>query len=281
MQHSKQVYQGFIAALTPLYGEGEATSISRIVFEDAFQLKRPSDQSFSDVDFQRLQTIQQRLLNHEPVQYILGEADFYGLKFKVNQNVLIPRPETEELVYWIIETARQDGRSLSILDIGTGSGCIPITLKTELPTCRISACDISEKALKIAKENAILNDTEIDFFQVDILNKNDWKTLRNFDIIISNPPYIPPSERALMPENVLRYEPDLALFVAEEEPLIFYKTITEFALQKGNKNGLLFFEMNEYNAKDVYSLLTINKLQSIQINQDLQEKDRMICGRLT
>lgn len=278
MQTAQTVYQNFISTLTPLYGEGEATSIARIVFEDAFQIKRPADESFSITDFEKLQAIQQRLLNHEPVQYILGEADFYGLKFKVNKNVLIPRPETEELVYWIIETARQDGRSLSILDIGTGSGCIPITLKTELPTCRIFACDISAKALEMAQKNAVLNDVEVDFFQLDILDKRGWGNIENFDIIVSNPPYIPYSERALMPENVLKFEPDLALFVEEDEPLIFYKTITEFFLEKSHKSGQLFFEMNEYNAKEVARLLTDNNLKSVQINQDLQGKDRMIRG---
>lgn len=271
-----KVWENLINILTPIHGEGEAQSIARIVFEDAFQIKNPIDQPFSATNFEKIQSIQKRLLNHEPVQYILGEADFYGLKFKVNENVLIPRPETEELVYWIIETVRQAGRSLSILDIGTGSGCIPITLKTELPTCRIAACDVSKEALKIARENANLNDTEIDFFQVDILNKKEWATLDNFDIIVSNPPYIPHSERKLMPENVLKFEPDLALFVEEEEPLIFYKTITEFALQKGNKNGWLFFEMNEYNAKEVANLLTISNLKKVQIQKDLQNKDRMI-----
>ena len=171
MYKTSKIWADFTAILTPIYGDGEANSLSRIVFEDAFLIKKPNDQPFSNTNFEKLQTIQKRLLNYEPVQYILGEADFYGLKFKVNENVLIPRPETEELVYWIIETARQDGRSLSILDIGTGSGCIPITLKTELPTCRISACDLSEKALEIAKKNAVLNDTDVDFFQIDILER--------------------------------------------------------------------------------------------------------------
>ena len=280
MQTTETVHKQFISTLLPIYGEGEATSIARIVFEDAFHIKNLSDQPFSTTNFEKLQSIQKRLLNHEPVQYILGEADFYGLKFKVNENVLIPRPETEELVYWIIETARQDGRSLSILDIGTGSGCIPITLKTELPTCRISACDVSIEAIEIAAENAVLNDVEIDFFQLDILDKREWGSLENFDIIVSNPPYIPPSERTLMPENVLKFEPDLALFVEENAPLIFYKTITEFALEKGGKNGQLFFEMNEYNAKEVARLLITSKLKNVQIHQDLQGKDRMIKANI-
>lgn len=275
MQISK-VWNDFTTVLSQIYGKSEAQSIARIVFEDAFQIKRPSDQLFSNTNFEQLQSIQKRLLNHEPIQYILGEADFYGLKFKVNENVLIPRPETEELVYWIIETARQSKRSLSILDIGTGSGCMPITLKTELPTYRISACDISEKALAIAQENAILNDVKIDFFQLDILNKKEWGSIENFDIIVSNPPYIPHSERALMPENVLKFEPALALFVEENDPLIFYKTITEFALQKLNKEGFLFFEMNEYNAEKVAKMMKMKGLNNVQIQKDLQNKDRMV-----
>lgn len=276
MPIAKGIWEKFIETLHPIYGEGEANSIARIVFEDVFFIKKVANQAFSEEQQERLRGIEKRLLNHEPIQYILGAADFYGLKFKVDENVLIPRPETEELVYWIVETIKQTSQSLSILDIGTGSGCIPITLKKELPNCQVAACDISEKALKIAGQNAELNDVIVDFFQVDILNKKEWKKLNAFDVIVSNPPYIPPSERHLMPKNVLKFEPDLALFVAENNPLIFYQRITEFALQKGKPTGHLFFEMNEYNAPEVNKLLISNKLKNITLNKDLQGKDRMI-----
>jgi len=272
-------FKKFIEAITPLYGEGEARSIARIVFEDAFQIYDFTKGNFPKKHLPQLNSIQKRLLNHEPVQYILGEADFYGLKFSVNESVLIPRPETEELVHWIIQTIGKKASGISILDIGTGSGCIPITLKKELPNCQVFGCDISLKALAIAKENAEKNKVEVDFLEVDILDQNQWKDLPKFDIIISNPPYIPSEEQHLMPKNVLQFEPHLALFVENKEPLIFYQTITEFFLEKAKSNAWLFFEMNEFNANKVFNLLTINKLNKIEIQKDMQDKDRMIRGQ--
>ena len=271
-------YKDFISLLSPIYGEGEARSMGRIVFEDAFKIFDFSEQTFPEVHLDRLLEIQKRLLNQEPIQYILGQADFYGLKFKVDNRVLIPRPETEELVHWIIQHVKQSKRKVSILDIGTGSGCIPITLKRNLPDCKVSACDISKDALAVAKENAQFNEVDIDFYRINILDQKEWINLPEFDIIVSNPPYIPFEEKVLMPKNVLEYEPELALFVENNEPLIFYQTIVELAMQKCKTNGLLYFEMNEYNANDVRDLMTNQGFDSVEIQKDLQDKNRMIRG---
>ena len=181
----QEYFNLLVRKLTPIYGKGEAKSIARIVFEDAFRLF-----DFSSVRpflfQQEFQSIQERLLKKEPVQYVLGQADFYGLKFKVTPDVLIPRSETEELVHWILETNQLEAPR--ILDIGTGSGCIPITLKKKLPLAEVMAVDVSEKALAVAQENAQLNEVTVALQQVDILNKPDWNQLPKFDIIVSNPP---------------------------------------------------------------------------------------------
>lgn len=271
----QQAYQQFVQQLTFTKGKREATSIARIVFEDAFRLfDYQSTQPF--LQEKKLQSIQVRLANHEPVQYILGQADFYGLKFMVNPAVLIPRPETEELVYWILESISKF--DLTILDIGTGSGCIPVTLKKKLPKASITGLDISETALQVAQANAKLNQVEIDFQRINILVKNNWKDLPNFDIIISNPPYIPYKEIPLMPKQVINFEPKVALFVDNREPLIFYQKIAQIAWQKLNNNGQLFFECNEFNAKEVVLILDQIGFSNIELAKDMEGKDRMVRG---
>ena len=268
-------YQSFVQAIQHLQGLGEAKSIARIVFEDAFQLfDFQSNHPF--IHQNKLDEIQTRLLANEPVQYILGQADFYGLKFEVNPAVLIPRPETEELVYWILETISIS--NVPILDIRTGSGCIPITLKKKLPNAAISGVDISEKALAVAKTNALKNQVAVNFAKIDILNKKDWAKLPKFDIIVSNPPYIPFEEIKLMPPQVTDFEPNLALFVSNADPLIFYQTIAEFALEKLNQNGQLFFECNEFNAQKVVDLLRDLNFQKVDLQKDMEGKERMICA---
>lgn len=266
-------FRQFTKALSTIYPEREATNIAKIVFEDAFKIY--SFQSVKNFLFQKeLKQIESRLLKNEPVQYVLGEADFYGLKFKVNPNVLIPRPETEELVYWVLGNKLQ--KEARILDIGTGSGCIPITLKKKLPFANISAIDVSQSALEIAKINALKNEVEINFSLVDILNKKDWTTLPQFDIIISNPPYIPHQEKVVMPKNVLDFEPTLALFVENDNPLLFYETIGLFAQKHLTENGLLFFECNEFNAPKVVNLLKKQGYQTVDLEKDMEGKERMI-----
>lgn len=221
-----------------------------------------------------------RLLNNEPFQYILGNEEFYGLIFKINKDVLIPRPETEELVEWIIETSYDINKKINILDIGTGSGCIPISLDKNMENGNIFACDISEDALKIAKENNSNLNANVSFFKQDILDKTLWNENNYYDIIVSNPPYIPNSEKTLMHKNVLNFEPEIALFVENNKALIFYETIADFALKKLNNNGILFFECNEFNAKDVVFLLEKRNFINIQLKKDLSGRDRMIKAKL-
>ncbi len=275
-------FQAFIESLSQTYDPGEARSIARIVFEDALHIYDFQSAKHLETSQQNLlDSIQARLLQHEPVQYILGQADFYGLKFKVNPNVLIPRQETEELVHWIIETIKSCKPSnYKILDIGTGSGCIPIAVKKKMPALEVSAIDVSLEALEIARENAQLNAVEVQFLQTDILDQNQWKQLGQFDLIVSNPPYIPFRESALMPKNVKDFEPELALFVADENPLLFYERIADFAIEHLSQNGYLFFECNEFNANEVAQLIDKKGFTNICLQKDLNRKDRMIKAAL-
>ncbi|MFK7774792.1 MAG: peptide chain release factor N(5)-glutamine methyltransferase [Saprospiraceae bacterium] len=279
----KNTYQNFTIKLQTIQSEAEANAIARIVFEDAFKLYDfTSEQEFSVENENRLEKIITRLLQNEPVQYILGEADFYGYKFKVNEHVLIPRQDTEELVFYVKNTIKSFVKkdAITLLDIGTGSGCIPITLKKIFPKTNIHALDVSEDALTIAKKNAENLQAEITFYHKSILEKEDWDSLPNFDIIVSNPPYIPHREAHLMPENVKQFEPHLALFIDDENPLIFYEMIADFAKQKLNNDGYLFFETNEFNAKEVLKMLRNKTFTSVVLEQDMEGKDRMIRAQL-
>lgn len=217
-----------------------------------------------------------KLLAQIPIQYVLGEADFYGLKFKVNQHVLIPRPETEELVHLVIKHAKN--RPCCILDIGTGSGCIPIALKKNLPQAKILAIDISEKALKLANQNALINRVEVDFLLDDALNLNAT-VYPQFDIIISNPPYIGLSEMEEMDKQVTKHEPHLALFVNDDNPLIFYDKIAGFALTNLKTDGFLFFEINQALALETQKLL-LKKGFKAEVIKDINANDRMIKAQL-
>lgn len=280
-----QARQDLIAALTPQYGDREAASISRWLFDDYFGVKadKPNDEllfeSLLQADFV---SIKARLLNGEPIQYITGFAWFYGIKFKVNPNVLIPRPETEELVEWVLQTIGQK-KGVKVLDIGTGSGCIPVTLKLKNSSIEASAVDISEGALITASRNAYRNNVDINFKRLDILNALDWPQLVQFDVIVSNPPYIPTQEKALMQRNVLAFEPDLALFVEDDNALVFYEKIADFAVNHV-KNAVytegssttLFFECNQYNADKVVELLKNKGFKDVELRQDMSGNDRMI-----
>lgn len=209
---------------------------------------------------------------HVPIQYVVGEAEFYGLKFKVDHHVLIPRPETEELVNWYLESINHTN-ALCILDIGTGSGCIPITIKKKSPNSNLYAIDISKEALSIAKQNALLNGVDVDFIELDILSK---EIDGNFDIIISNPPYIKWEEASDMEPNVLDNEPHLALFVDNHDPLLFYRVIANQAIKKLNPNGYLFFEVNAAFGAEVVNLLKEVGFNEVILRKDMQGKDRMI-----
>jgi len=213
----------------------------------------------------------ERLKRIEPIQYIIGSTEFYGLPFVVNQDTLIPRPETEELVEWILENKR---KKVKILDIGTGSGCIAIALAMMNPEAEVTALDISEKALDIARKNADLNEVEVGFLQTDILTVTTLPD--HYDIIVSNPPYVREQEKKLMHDNVLLYEPDSALYVSEADPLKFYRAICRLALHHLKPDGVLFFEINEYLGKEMESLLKEEGFQNIEVHRDFRDKDRFI-----
>lgn len=217
-----------------------------------------------------------KLKQHQPIQYILGESEFFGLKFQVNQHVLIPRPETEELVSWILSDLSDAKTSaLKILDIGTGSGCIAISLAKNLPEAKLTALDISEKALEVASKNAEANEVEVTFVTQDVLHSNE--ALDSFDIIVSNPPYIRDLEKKEMNRNVLENEPETALYVRDNEPLIFYNAITKFAKENLKNGGSLYFEINQYLAQETEQLMK-NANFSTSLKKDIFGNFRMIRG---
>ena len=219
------------------------------------------------------------LLKNKPLQYIIGETEFCDLKFKVNESTLIPRPETSELVTKIVNGQQTtDNRQISILDIGTGSGCIAISLAKHIAGSKVYALDISEKALEVAKGNAISNNVDITFIHDDILSlRNNIYT--KFDIIVSNPPYVRELEKAEMRDNVLNWEPHTALFVSDNDPLIFYRTILEFAKTHLNENGEVWFEINEYLGKEMTELCKAMGFSDVEIHKDFRGKERVILAR--
>ncbi len=215
-----------------------------------------------------------------PVQYILGKAHFCGLGFLVDENVLIPRPETEELVYWVLKEVQKRSfrEGLRILDIGTGSGCIAISLAKNLPNAKVYALDISKKALRLAEQNAVDNGVDIVFLEADILSVEGIKD--EYDVIVSNPPYVRELEKLEMKNNVVAHEPGLALYVSDDDPLIFYKKIALFALSHLKKNGILFFEINQYLGEEMKQLLEANNFSEIELRRDIFGNDRMLKGCL-
>ncbi|WP_343534501.1 peptide chain release factor N(5)-glutamine methyltransferase [Pedobacter sp.] len=216
------------------------------------------------------------LLNDgKPVQYVIGKTAFYGLPFKVNPAVLIPRPETEELVDWILNDDEIDKKPVKVIDIGTGSGCIAISLKKNLLHADVYAIDISREALATAKGNALLNEVEVGFIHDDILGPLQEDYLK-YDVIVSNPPYITENEKREMHQNVLAHEPHTALFVSNERPLVFYEAIADFAKRHLNEHGILFFEINEYLGKQTVEMLMAKGFMDIVLRKDMQGKDRMI-----
>lgn len=271
----------FVHELGSLYQEEEVKAMFLISIEYYLKLKRTAYvlHKHADIDAKDVVNLEQlltQLKNGKPIQYILGETSFYGLTFKVNPSVLIPRPETEELVAWVLEKSVHYPPK-SLLDIGTGSGCIPISLKKNLLDCEVYATDISADALKTAKENATLNNVDVDFSRSDILNWENLVIDNRYDIIVSNPPYITENEKLDMHQNVLANEPHLALFVSNENPLSFYEAIANFAVKNLKPGGFLFFEINEYLGKQTVDLLEYKMFKNIELRKDMQGKDRMIC----
>jgi release factor glutamine methyltransferase len=269
-----------VTALIPRYGEGEARSIARIVLEDAFQVKAYSTWMLPDAEQPRFNQLLGMLLKGIPVQYAVGKADFFGLSFKVNSAVLIPRQETEELVDWALSILKKSNQP-KVLDIGVGSGCIGITLKHRKRDVVLWGLEKSSEALEVARENArsLLGEQEVYFRQGDILAEAAEELCQPWDLIVSNPPYIPREEAALLPEHVLLQEPSMALFVEGDDPLLFYRKISNFAVKWLQPEGCLLFECNEFNAKAVVKLLENNGFCEVELRKDLSGADRMVAGK--
>ena len=271
----------FIQELDSIFGGDEAESFFYLILEEKHQLKRIDlalqiDLTFSENEIKVWNVILEQLKQEIPVQYILGKTSFYGLDFEVNKNVLIPRPETEELVDWIIKSNTKDSfsKNIKILDIGTGSGCIAISLAKNVANAQVFAIDVAENALATAEKNAQNNKVEVAFWNRNILETYDLE--EQFDIIVSNPPYVRNLEKEEIKKNVLDNEPHLALFVEDNDALIFYKKIAELAQKNLSENGQLYFEINQYLGKEMIDLLEKMNFKNIQLRKDIYGNDRMI-----
>lgn len=280
LQEFKNYFRNGLSEIYPLT---EIDSFFFLLIEEYLNLKRidtvlKPEFEINEQQLSILKKALKRLQKEEPIQYIIGETEFYGYPFFVDKNTLIPRPETEELVEWVLKEAKkleiENKKPLSILDIGTGTGCIPISLAKNLPKASISAIDISTNALKIAKKNADLNNVNINFMEIDILNIE--KLPQQFDIIISNPPYVRELEKIEIQNNVLLNEPHLALFVSDENPLIFYNKITDLAKSFLSKKGILFFEINQYLADETIHIIKNKGFNNVELRKDIFGNDRMI-----
>jgi release factor glutamine methyltransferase len=273
-----------LSKLRSIYNEGESSQIADWVMEQLTGSKKAERMIYKNAaitaaEEKQLQQYTERLLQHEPVQYVLNESWFCGLKFYVDKHVLIPRPETEELVEWIITNCKFPVDALKILDIGTGSGCIPISLKRRLKKAEVWSCDASADALAVAKRNTASLGTEVNFIQIDFLNQKEWNQLPSFDIIVSNPPYVPEKDKDTMKPNVLQYEPVTALFVPDNDPLIFYKAIAEFGKAHLNPAGNIYCEIHE-SLGEATEQLYHSLGYKTEVKKDMQQKDRMIKSGL-
>ena len=267
--------------LTRLYSLEETESLANLIFKEVLGYDQKdillnSDKEVVSGYIIKLNSVLRELEQGKPVQYVLGYTDFFDVRLNVNNDVLIPRQETEELVDWIIKDLQNLDHYITILDIGTGSGCISIALKKNLENVHLRAVDVSQEALNIAVSNAEQNDVEIEFVKLDILNEDEWEMLPKVNVIVSNPPYVRVSEKSNMHRNILDNEPHIALFVSDEDPLMFYEKITDFAQHNLEKGASLYFEINEALGEKVSALLANKGFQEIELRQDLNGKDRMI-----
>ncbi len=265
--------------LSDLYSPQETGHITRLIFHalrgyTLTDLVLRSGEKLTSGETARVKKIVSRLRKHEPIQYILGHTMFYGLTLKVTPSVLIPRPETEELVDWIIREWPESPSGF--LDIGTGSGCIALALQKAFPSARGEGCDIAENALAVAMENGRSNHLGVTFFKADILNKEEYPQWNSYDLIVSNPPYVTQSEKSAMLSRVTDHEPGTALFVPDEDPLLFYRHIAAFAIHHLHKKGNLFFEINQQFGTEIVTLLRDLGFASVELRDDLQGNPRMI-----
>lgn len=274
----KALQEAFQKRLNPLYDKGEINSFFYLLSEAHLHKTRldialePNEELNDEKTHLFLKALEQ-LSKEYPIQYIIGETEFMDLAFEVNEQVLIPRPETEELIRWILSDENK-AKTKSLLDIGTGSGCIPIILANSLPNTKVTSIDISEKALEVAKRNAKKNNVDINFLHHDILQVEFLKD--TYDIIVSNPPYVRESEKSAMNNNVLKYEPEMALFVSDEDPLIFYRHIASLAIKSLRTDGVLYFEINQYLGSNLWKLLEAIGFKNIELRKDIYGADRMI-----
>jgi release factor glutamine methyltransferase len=279
----KQYRTYFIEELAPFYDAYEAESFFYLILEDKHKLRQIDlalnhELVFEEADIEKWKILLTELKKEVPIQYLLGKTNFYGLDFEVNEHVLIPRPETEELVEWIISENSKIERfkNLKILDIGTGSGCIAISLAKNIPNAKVFAIDVSEDALAMAKKNAKNNNVAVTFLLQSILETDDLK--QDFDIIVSNPPYVRNLEKQEIKKNVLNYEPHLALFVQDNDALLFYRKIAELAQKNLVENGQLYFEINQYLGAEMNDLLRKLNFKNIELRKDIYDNDRMMRG---
>ncbi|WP_347839841.1 peptide chain release factor N(5)-glutamine methyltransferase [uncultured Draconibacterium sp.] len=277
----QQTIQYIRTELEGIYPESEILGFTKLIFDQVLgfsytQMILAKTRMLEQEDVKKIKTIVSRLKNHEPIQYILGATEFYGLQLELEPGVLIPRPETEELVQWVCQT--QLPKQARVLDIGTGSGCIALAIKNEIPDAEVWAVDKSEKAMELAAKNAKKNNLQLRFKQADILNwqEEQWP---QFDVVLSNPPYVRESEKAQMQANVLEHEPEMALFVSDAEPLLFYYAIARFAQSKLKNGGLLFFEINESFGEEMVGLVKSLGFSSVELRRDLENKNRMLRCR--
>lgn len=273
----KNLKTQFHNTLSEIYSESEIDTFFYWIVEDILKLKRIDvslnpDVEINKVDLKTIQKHLNRLQQNEPIQYILGHSEFYGMSFQVNHNVLIPRPETEELVEWIVADLKDQSKK-QILDIGTGSGCIAIALTKELQQCQVTALDVSEQALKVARQNAQHHQVEIGFIQEDILKLDSLP--KNIDTIVSNPPYVKILEKKQMRDNVLQFEPHQALFVDNDDALCFYRKIIDLA-KTTTRPISIYFEINQYLRGDLKKMIESYNIASFEFKKDFKENDRML-----
>lgn len=279
-------YKQLLAQLYDVYDNREAANIADLVIEHVTGQRKIDRIIYKEIPLndeqqEQLQKITVELLHHRPVQYVLAEAWFMNMKLRVNESVLIPRPETEELVEWILDHIKKSGnKEISLIDIGTGSGCIPIAIKKKIPEVAVSAIEVSDEALELAILNSLEQKVLADFFHLDFLNEKEWNQLGKYNIIVSNPPYIKKSEENEMHGNVIKYEPHIALFVPDDDPLLFYRAIARFSAAHLKPAGSVYVEINEALGNEVVRLFEKTGFAEVVLKKDMQGKDRMIRAKL-